>query len=140
MDQGDTSASRDPNDVSVEEPSTRALKPGHHHCASWRSVLMPRDANRLRVAYAIPENVAIRIPGLDAGAEPSDKTQDVCVYERMFKVGVRLPLLPVIQELLLELRLAPSQNLTGGASCFLVYNFKVAKREASWDTLVIIRL
>lgn len=84
--------------------------------------------------------MAIRIPGLDAGAEPSDKTQDVCVYERMFKVGVRLPLLPVIQELLLELRLAPSQNLTGGASCFLVYNFKVAKREASWDTLVIIRL
>lgn len=103
-----TSAPRNPSDFPTDEPSTRASKLGHFHYVSWWSVLTPRDVDRLPVGYAILENVAIRIPGPDAGAEPDDKTHEVyvyvCVYEQMFKASVQFSFLPMIWELFSELR------------------------------------
>lgn len=96
IDRVDLSGSRESSDASRKGPSTRALKSDHCHCRSWRSVLTLGDANRLRIAYAIPEIVVIRIPRPEVGAELDDKRHEVCVYESMFMAGVRLPFIPVI--------------------------------------------
>jgi hypothetical protein len=75
----------------------------------WRTILSAKDVSRLRKAYAIPDDVAIRIPGKNEGATPSPNNREVAVYEAMFKAGLTLPLLPMMRELLTELNLAPSQ-------------------------------
>jgi hypothetical protein len=75
----------------------------------WRSTLSAKDILRLRKAYAIPDEMVIRIPGKEEGATPSVYNREVVVYEAMFKAGLSLPLPPLIRELLTELNLAPSQ-------------------------------
>jgi hypothetical protein len=75
----------------------------------WRTILSAKDVSRLRKAYAIPDDVAIRIPGKNEGATPSPNNREVAVYEAMFKAGLTLQLLPMMRELLTELNLAPSQ-------------------------------
>jgi hypothetical protein len=56
----------------------------------------------------------IRFPATDEGAALDEKTREVCVDKSMFKAGVRLLFLPVIQDLLAYLGLAPSQVKTNG--------------------------
>jgi hypothetical protein len=77
-------------------------------------VLTLGDVGRLRKAYAILENVAIRIPDADSGVKLSDKTHKVCVYDDMLRVGVQFLLLLVVHNLLVELHLAPSQIKPNG--------------------------
>ena len=46
----------------------------------WRSTLSARDVSRLRKAYAIFDDVTIRIPGKVEGATPSAYNREVAVY------------------------------------------------------------
>lgn len=95
---------RDSCSISIEAPS-KAPKPSHRRCSSWWSILTSRDNGRLRKAYAISENVTVRILDAGVGTKPDDAIHEVCVYEQMFKAGICLPFLPKVQELLSKLGL-----------------------------------
>lgn len=97
---------------------------GLQACVGWRSTLTSQDENRLRKVYGIPNNVNIRFPANDERVALDGRTREVCVDESMFIAGVRLPFLPVIQDLLAYLGLAPSQVKPNGwryliSSCVL---------------------
>lgn len=59
------------------------------------------------VFYTILDDFVIRIPYSSVGAEPDDLIHDVCVYEKVFKVGVFFPFLLEVRELLLEVKAGP---------------------------------
>jgi hypothetical protein len=75
----------------------------------WRSLLSTKDVSCLRKAYAIPDEVVIRIPGKKEGATPSIYNHEVVVYEAMFKARLSLSFPQLIRDLLTELNLAPIQ-------------------------------
>lgn len=90
-----------------------------------------RDIERLRREYSIPNVVSIRITGHDEGAVAHNQNTEVCVLKGIFKVGVHFSLLPVIQELLCELRLAPIQILPNGwrfvLACAIIWPMSLGK-------------
>lgn len=63
--------------------------PSHWH--KWRYVLSSENEATFKKEYMIPKSMALRFSGFNKGAEPDDKTREVCVYELMFKAGLRLP-------------------------------------------------
>jgi hypothetical protein len=65
------------NDVSKDNVPMKALKSDPNLYQGQRSVLTPKDVNRLQRAYAILENVATRIPDPITKAQSSDKTHEV---------------------------------------------------------------
>lgn len=115
----------------MEEVSTAALRPAYRHCVVWCSVLTLKDANRLRIGYAILGNVEIRIPNPDSKAEPDDEKHETCVYEKMFNAGIRLPFLPKICKHLSEFGLSPSQIEPNGLclliSCYILWPLVLGK-------------
>jgi hypothetical protein len=86
----------------------------------WRTILSAKDVSRLRKAYAIPDDVAIRIPGKNEGATPSPNNREVAVYEAMFKAGLTLPLLPMMRELSSLLRSWSTRSLSGWSAAHLL--------------------
>jgi hypothetical protein len=90
----------------VEDPAESKVSDAF---LEWRLTLSTRDVSLLRKAYAIPDDVTIRILGKVEGATPSAYNREVAVYEAMFKAGLSLPLNPLFCGLLVELNLAPSQ-------------------------------
>jgi hypothetical protein len=91
---GKSSSTREPS--SVAGSSSKVSSTGHQHCSSWRSALSPGDTDKLRAAYNIFDDIAIRIPYADAGVDPNDTIHEVCVYKQMFKAGVYFSLLPEV--------------------------------------------
>jgi hypothetical protein len=63
---------------------------------------------------AISGKVAIRILGPNEGVELSFKVKEIVVYEAMLKAGLRLPIPPMVRELLVELNLAPIEIKPNG--------------------------
>jgi hypothetical protein len=53
------------------------------------------------------------------------KFPEVCLYENMFKVGLRLPFHPLVQDFLFCFNLAPSQSKPNGwkyyISCYILW-------------------
>ena len=80
----------------------------------WRTALFAKHISHLRKAYAIPDEVSIRIPDNNKGATLSGYNHKVVVYEVMFKVGLSLSLPPMVCKLLTELNLAPIQIKPNG--------------------------
>jgi hypothetical protein len=54
-----------------------------------------QEEPRLRRAYAIPSLVVLRFANPYKGVVVNDKFLKVCLYENMFKEGLRLPFHPL---------------------------------------------
>jgi hypothetical protein len=80
---------------------------------SWRSTLRPHDAERLRKTYEIPDEVKIRIPGLDDNIFGNTSEHEVCIYEKALMAGLRLPFSQVAREMLHILEMAPTELKAG---------------------------
>lgn len=52
--------------------------------------------------------MTIRILSPNSRIEVSDRENEVCVLEAMFKVGIKLSFVSVVQELLHNLKLSPT--------------------------------
>jgi hypothetical protein len=82
---------------------------GNAHPAMWESKLSRADECRVQNECFIPLFILLRFDEKKSGAIVCSDRHEVCVYEAMFRVGFRLPLLPMVQELLNYLDLAPHQ-------------------------------
>ena len=72
------------------------------------STMSDKVFNTLRDRYQIPNNIPIRLPG-KFERWYSGKTTDVGMYDAMFAVGLRLPLMAFRHQLANFLRLSVSQ-------------------------------
>jgi hypothetical protein len=81
---------------------------GEVHPAFWASHLTASDEGRIRRECHIPSFIKIRFDG-NSGAVARSDIHEVCVYEHMFRAGLRLPFIPIIRELLSFLNLSPHQ-------------------------------
>jgi hypothetical protein len=81
---------------------------GEVHPAFWASHLFASDERRIRKECHIPSFIKIRFDGKSGAVARSD-IHEVCVYEHMFRAGLRLPFIPIIRELLSFLNLSPHQ-------------------------------
>jgi hypothetical protein len=81
---------------------------GEVHPAFWASHLSASDERRIRKECHIPSFIKIRFDGKSGAVARSD-IHEVCVYEHMFRAGLRLPFIPIIRELLSFLNLSPHQ-------------------------------
>jgi hypothetical protein len=81
---------------------------GEVHPAFWASHLSASDERRIRRECHIPSFIKIRFDG-NSGAVARSDIHEVCVYEHMFRAGLRLPFIPIIRELLSFLNLSPHQ-------------------------------
>lgn len=71
-------------------------------CDSSRgSILTKCDIVRLWEKYVVPNYVVLHSPGHEEGVLVDDKRNEVCLYEKMFKVGLQLPFSRVVRELIL---------------------------------------
>jgi hypothetical protein len=77
------------------------------------------DERVLRYNYDIPDSIFLHFS--DKSTEMIDGPGDVCVYERMFLAGLRLPLPPIVRELLFSLGIAPAQLMPNGWRYFFFY-------------------
>jgi hypothetical protein len=82
---------------------------GDAHPATWESKLTRADERRVRRECFIPPFVSLRFDEKKVGAIVRSDRHEVCVYEAMFRAGLRLPFLPMVRELLNYLDLAPHQ-------------------------------
>jgi hypothetical protein len=82
---------------------------GETHPAFWASHLFAADERRIRRECFIPSFIKIRFDENKSGAVARSDVHEVCVYEHMFKAGLRLPFIPIIRELLGFLNLSPHQ-------------------------------
>jgi hypothetical protein len=82
---------------------------GDTHPATWESKLSRADERRIRQECFIPPFVKLRFDEKKSGTIVCSDRHEVCMYEAMFRAGFRLPFLPMIQELLNYLDLAPHQ-------------------------------
>jgi hypothetical protein len=79
------------------------------HPAFWESHLSASDERRIRRECHIPSFIKIRFDGNNSGAVARSDAHEICVYEHMFRAGLRLPFIPIIRELLGFLNLSPHQ-------------------------------
>jgi hypothetical protein len=82
---------------------------GDAYPATWESKLSRADERRVRKECFIPPFVKLRFDEKKFGAIVRSDRHEVCVYEAMFRAGLRLPFLPMVRELLNYLDLAPHQ-------------------------------
>jgi hypothetical protein len=82
---------------------------GETHPAFWASHLSAADERRIRKECFIPSFIKLRFDENNSGAVAQSDAHEVCVYEHMFKAGLRLPFIPIIRELLGFLNLSPHQ-------------------------------
>jgi hypothetical protein len=82
---------------------------GETHPAFWASHLSASDKRRIRKECHIPSFIKLRFDENQSGAVARSDVHEVCVYEHMFKAGLRLPFIPIIRELLGFLDLSPHQ-------------------------------
>jgi hypothetical protein len=81
---------------------------GEVHPAFWASHLSASDERCIRKECHNPSFIKIRFDGKFGAVARSD-IHEVCVYEHMFRAGLRLPFIPIIRELLSFLNLSPHQ-------------------------------
>jgi hypothetical protein len=82
---------------------------GDAHPAFWVPHLSTADERRVRKECFIPRFIKLRFDENNSGAVARSDTHEVCVYETMFKAGLRLPFIRIIRELLSFLNLSPHQ-------------------------------
>jgi hypothetical protein len=82
---------------------------GETHPAFWASLLSASDERRIGKECHIPSFIKLRFDESQSGAVARSDVHEVCVYEHMFKAGLRLPFIPIIRELLGFLNLSPHQ-------------------------------
>jgi hypothetical protein len=82
---------------------------GDAHPALWEAKLTKADERRIKLECFIPKFVKIRFDEVKSGVVVHLDCHEVYLYKTMFKVGFQLPFLPVVQELLHYLDLAPHQ-------------------------------
>jgi hypothetical protein len=82
---------------------------GETHPAFWASHLSAADERRIRKECFIPRFIKLRFDENQSGAVARSDTHEACVYEHMFKAGLRLPFIPIFRELLGFLNLSPHQ-------------------------------
>jgi hypothetical protein len=82
---------------------------GVAHPALWEAKLSKTDERQIRLECYIPKFVKIHFDEAKSGAVVCSDCHEVYVYEAMFQVGFRLSFLPMVQELLNYLDLAPHQ-------------------------------
>jgi hypothetical protein len=82
---------------------------GETHPAFWASHLSAADERRIRKECFISSFIKLRFDENNSGAVARSDAHEVCVYEHMFKAGLRLPFIPIIRELLGFLNLSPHQ-------------------------------
>lgn len=63
-------------------------------------MIRPWEKIQLRRNYGIPDSVALRFPNFNKRDVVSEKYLEVCLYENMFKVGLRLPFPALARDLL----------------------------------------
>jgi hypothetical protein len=80
---------------------------GDAHPALWDAKLTKADEPRIRLECFIPKFVKIRFDTEKKGVVVRSNYHEVCVYKTMFRATFRLPFLPMVQELLDNLDLAP---------------------------------
>ena len=80
---------------------------GDSHPALWESKLTIADEGWIKAECYIPRYMKIHFDSEKLGAVFRSNSHEVCLYETMFKAGFRLPFIPVVQELLGYLNLAP---------------------------------
>ena len=74
--------------------------------------------NNLRDRYQIPDNIPIHLPGKYEKCY-SRKAADVDMYDAMFAVGLRLPLMALHHQLAIFLSLSISQIALNAWSIFI---------------------
>ena len=77
-----------------------------------RSYFTAADERVLRHNYDIPPSIFLHFPDTSTGM--IDGSGDLCVYERMFLAGLRLPFPQIVRELLSSLGIAPAQLMPNG--------------------------
>jgi hypothetical protein len=82
---------------------------GETHPAFWASHLSAADERRIRKECFIPSFIKIHFDENKSGVVARSDVHEVCVYEHMFKAGLRLPFILIIRELLGFLNLSPHQ-------------------------------
>jgi hypothetical protein len=92
---------------------------GETHPAFWASHLSASDERRIRKECHIPSFIKLRFDENQSGAVARSDVHEVCVYEHMFKAGLRLPFIPIIRELLGFLDLSPHQLLPNAWRTFI---------------------
>ena len=106
---------------------------GEAHPALWESKLSRADERRVRLECFILKFIKICFDEENFGAVVRSDCHEVCVYETMFRAGFRLPFLPVVQEFLGYLDLAPHQ-ITPNAwrvfhSCMALWPLALGKQH-----------
>ena len=79
------------------------------HPTLWKSKISAIDEPGIKAECHIPYYMKIHFDTEKLGAVVHSDTHEVCLYEAMFKAGFRLSFIPVVQELLGFLNLAPHQ-------------------------------
>jgi hypothetical protein len=82
---------------------------GETHPAFWAPHLSASDERRIRRECHIPSFINIRFDANNSGAVARSDVHEICVYEHMFRAGLRLPFIPIVRELLGFLNLSPHQ-------------------------------
>jgi hypothetical protein len=82
---------------------------GETHPTFWASHLSNADERCLRKECFIPSFIKLRFDENNSGAVARSDVHEVCVYEHMFRAGLRLPFIPIVRELLVFLNLSPHQ-------------------------------
>ena len=104
---------------------------GEAHPALWESKLSRADERRVRLECFILKFIKIHFDEEKSGAVVCSDCHEVCVYETMFRAGFRLPFLPVVQEFLGYLDLAPHQiapnTLRVFHSCMVLWPLALGK-------------
>jgi hypothetical protein len=73
----------------------------------------PKDAERLRKTYEIPDGVKIRIPGPNEDIFGNTLEHEVCIFEKALMAGLQLPFPQVAREILHILEMAPTELKAG---------------------------
>ena len=106
---------------------------GEAHPALWESKLSRADERRVRSECFILKFIKIYFDEEKSGAVVRSDCHKVCVYETMFRAGFRLSFLPVVQEFLGYLDLAPHQIAPNALrvfhSCMVLWPLALEKQH-----------
>jgi hypothetical protein len=75
----------------------------------WRTKTTCADEPQLREKYSIPSSVQLRFGSENESTMVRSDEHEICVYEDMFEIGLRLPFPKIVRELLHYLQVAPHQ-------------------------------
>jgi hypothetical protein len=110
------------------------------HENRFRSLILASEEGRLRRNYDIPDSVTLHFqePG-----QLSITGGDVAITERMLMAGFRFPFAGIARELLVQLRVAPSQIKPNGwrylFASFVLWRIKLQKRMFVAEFLTVYR-